>query len=149
MQRRIIPDVVSEQEIVALSQNKSVHDAVQAMSRGNFAAVAVNGPDGKLVGIVSERDMTHRVLALGLNPQTTLLADVMTDAPECLLPTDTCLDAIELMLSRNFRHLPVINDKHEVIAMVSIRDLLETALEELNIVIDDQRDAAFSPEDVA
>lgn len=147
MQRRIIPDVMCEQDIIALNKTSSVHDAVQAMSTHNVAAVPVTNGDNELIGIISERDITHRVLACGLNPQATPLSDVMTDNPECLRPTDSFLDAAELMLSRNFRHLPVVNADHQVIAMVSMRDLLETALEELNINIDDARYKAFGPED--
>ncbi len=147
MQRRIIPDVVPEQQIVSLSKGKTVHDAVQAMSTHNIAAVAITNGDEELVGIISERDITHRVLACGLNPQATRLEDVMTDSPERLLPTDSCLDAIELMLTRNIRHLPVVNGAKQVIAMVSVRDLLEAAVEELNIELDLERDSAFAPED--
>lgn len=146
MKRNIIPGVVREQEIIALSQTSSIHDAVQAMSTHNIAAIAVTNGDGKLVGIVSERDMTHRVLACGLNPQATMLADVMTENPEALHPDDQCVDAIELMLERNFRHLPVITDDGKVIAMVSMRDLLVAALEELDLKSDEERDEAFAPQ---
>ena len=146
MDRAIIPGVVREQEIIALTQTSTIHDAVQAMSTHNIAAIAVINNDGKLVGIVSERDMTHRVLACGLNPQATHLADVMTENPEALHPNDKCVDAIELMLERNFRHLPVITDDEKVIAMVSMRDLLVAALEDLNVETDAARDEAFAPQ---
>ena len=147
MHKRIIPDVVDQQDIIALGQTKSVHDAVQLMSSHNIAAIAVtDGNDHKLIGIISERDITHRVLACGLNPQATPLSDVMTENPECVRPGDACLDAIELMLTRNIRHLPVVTDEHEVVAMVSMRNLLEASLKELGIQIDEKRDAAFSPE---
>ena len=146
MKRSIIPGVVREQDIIALSQTSSIHDAVQAMSTHNIAAIAVTDGDGQLVGIMSERDMTHRVLACGLNPQATPLADVMTENPEALHPNDTCMDAIELMLERNFRHMPVITDEGKVIAMVSMRDLLVAALEELTVESDAARDEAFAPE---
>ena len=146
MQRRIIPDVVNQQDIIALNQTKSVHDAVQLMSSHKIAAIAVTDTTNKLVGIISERDITHRVLACGLNPQATLLSDVMTANPESIRPGDACLDAIELMLTRNIRHLPVVTEDNEVVAMVSVRDLLEASLKELGIQIDAERDAAFSPE---
>lgn len=146
MQQRIIPDVVNEQDIVALNKTSSVHDAVQAMSNRNIAAIAVTDSDNKLIGIVSERDITHRVLACGLNPQATYLSDVMTENPESLHPNDNCLDAVELMLNRNIRHLPVITDDHKVIAMVSMRDLLQAAVNELNVSIDADRKQAFEPE---
>ncbi|MBL4614386.1 MAG: CBS domain-containing protein [Magnetovibrio sp.] len=147
MHRRIIPDVVCEQDIVALNKTSSVHDAVQAMSTRNIAAVAITDGDDVLIGILSERDITHRVLACGLNPQATPLSDVMTENPECLQPSDNCLDAIELMLTRNIRHLPVVNEQHRVVAMVSMRDLLNAALTELNININDASTKAFGPED--
>jgi len=146
MQRRIIPDVVREQDIIALDKTRSIHDAVQMMSTHNIAAVAVTNGDDQLIGIISERDITHRVLACGLNPQTTPLSDVMTEKPETLLGSDSCLDAIELMLTRNIRHLPVIDDQHRVIAMISMRDLLQAALKQLNITIDEARREAFGPE---
>ena len=147
MQRTIIPGIVCEQEVVALNDTASIHVAVQAMSTHNIAAIAVTDGDGKLIGIVSERDMTHRVLACGLNPQTTTLADVMTENPETLRPGDNALDAVELMLGRNFRHLPVVSEDGKVIAMVSVRDLLKAALVDLNVDMDAARDAAFAPED--
>ena len=147
MQRRIIPDVVHEQDIVALDKTRSVHDAVQLMSTHNIAAVAVTNGDHQLIGIISERDITHRVLACGLNPQATPLSDIMTENPETLLASDRCLDAIELMLTRNIRHLPVVDDQRRVIAMISMRDLLKVSLQELNITIDYARREAFGPQD--
>jgi len=147
MQRRIIPDVVREQDIIALDKSRSIHDAVQLMSTHNIAAVAVTNGDDQLIGIISERDITHRVLACGLNPLTTPLSDVMTENPETLLGSDCCLDAIELMLSRNIRHLPVVDARGRVIAMISMRALLKAAVSELNMTIDDARLEAFGPED--
>ena len=90
MQRRIIPDVVREQDIIALDKTRSIHDAVQLMSTHNIAAVAVTNGDDQLIGIISERDITHRVLACGLNPQTTPLSDVKPDKPETLPGSARC-----------------------------------------------------------
>lgn len=146
MKRTIIPGVVHEQDIVALNKSTSIHDAVQAMSTHGIAAVAVIDTDGKLVGIVSERDMTHRVMACGLSPLSTPLSDIMTENPEFLRPGDSCLDAIELMLDRNIRHLPVLTDGGKVVAMISMRDLLLVAAEELNHGLEEARDQAFAPE---
>lgn len=148
MQRNIIPGIVREQEIVSLDKMDTVHDAVQAMSTHHIAAIAVTNTDGELLGIVSERDMTHRILACGLNPQSTLLADVMTANPETLRPSDDAMDAVELMLVRNFRHLPVVTEDGKVIAMVSMRDLLRAALIDLNVNLDAEREAAFASENV-
>lgn len=147
MNRNIIPGVVHEQDIVALNKSTSIHDTVQAMSTHSIAAVAVVDNDGNLVGIVSERDMTHRVMACGLSPLSTPLSDIMTENPEYLHPGDSYLDAIELMLNRNIRHLPVLTDGGKVVAMISMRDLLQVAVEELNQGLEEARDQAFAPED--
>lgn len=150
MQRNIIPGIVREQEIIALDTTASVHDAVQAMSNHRIAAIAITDPiTGNLAGIVSERDMTHRVLACGLNPQSTRLADVMTENPTTLRPGDDALDAVELMLVRNFRHLPVVNETGKVIAMVSMRDLLKAALIDLKVDLEVTQETAFASEKTA
>ena len=76
----------------------------------------------RLVGIVTERDMTVRVVAAGLDADTTPVGEVMTTDPDTLAPNDTASDAIRMMKSRNYRHLPVV-DGGTVVGMVSVRDL--------------------------
>ena len=68
----------------------------------------------------------RRVVAKGLDPKETPIADVMTENPETLSPDDSAGDALEMMLSRHFRHLPVI-DGEKCVGMVSIRDLYKAA----------------------
>jgi len=145
MDMQIIPHIVNEQNVVSLKKTATIHDAVQAMSQRKIAAVAIVDEDNKLIGIVSERDMTHRVLACGLSPQATYLCDIMTQNLETLLPTDNALDAIELMLGRNIRHLPVVDSEHRILAMVSMRDLLKASLRNLDIEIDHHCEIAFAP----
>ncbi|MBL4692137.1 MAG: CBS domain-containing protein [Magnetovibrio sp.] len=135
MQKRIIPDVVSEQDVVTLHTSATIHEAVQAMSTHKIAAVAVTDGAGKLVGIVSERDMTHRVLACGLSPQATRVSTIMTQNLQTLRPDASALDAIKLMLGRNIRHLPVVSDDGFILAMISMRDLLRSTLRDLDIEI--------------
>jgi CBS domain-containing protein len=145
MKMQIIPEIVTKQLIVTLETTARVHEAVQAMSNQNVAAICIVDMDQKLVGIVSERDLTHRVLACGLSPQTTRVADIMSKNPDALRAEDSALDAIELMLGRNIRHLPVVDGDNKVLAMVSIRDLLKGALRSLDVELSVEAQAAFSP----
>jgi CBS domain-containing protein len=78
--------------------------------------------DDLLVGIVTERDLTAKVLAASLDPDVTRLEAVMTPDPDVLAPGDTPSNALELMRDRGFRHLPIV-DKDEIVGIVSIRDL--------------------------
>jgi CBS domain-containing protein len=119
---RIIPDIVQDQEIVALTEDSTAAEAARQMLDLNIAAVVVSGEDGKLTGIVTERDLTRRVLAKALDAEKTAIADIMTRDPDTLNPGDSAVDALELMRTRHYRHLPVVEDG-KVIGMVSIRDL--------------------------
>ena len=121
-QLRIIPDIIHNQSISGLSAERPVLEGAKFMAEKNVAAIVVISDDGKLSGIVTERDLTQRVLAKGLDPDKTTIGDIMTKDPDTLSPGDSALDALELMSVRKYRHLPVVEDG-EVVGMVSIRDL--------------------------
>lgn len=122
MNLRIVPDIIQQQTVFTLSRRDSVIDAARQMVEHHVAAIAVVDEKGRLVGIVTERDMTRRVIAKDLDAHTTTVGDIMTKDPDTLSPNDSALDALELMRMRNYRHLPVI-DGDKLVGMISIRDL--------------------------
>lgn len=122
MHKKIIPDVIKEHTVHCLRRTDNAFQAATEMKKSNIAAILITDADGKLEGIVTERDLTRRVLAAGLAPQETLLADIMTADPDTLDPDDTAGDALEMMRERSFRHLPVSRDGR-LMGMVSVRDL--------------------------
>jgi CBS domain-containing protein len=131
MIRKIVPDVISGQTLLKVSPQENVRAAAKMMRDRKIAAVVVMEAD-KLVGIITERDMTCRVIAAGLNPDTAVARDIMTANPDTLSPDDTASDALNMMRERNYRHLPVVKDER-VVGMVSVRDLYavyKTELEE-------------------
>jgi CBS domain-containing protein len=120
-QLRIIPDIIQNQTIVSLSAASTVLEGAKMMAEKHVAAIVIVD-DGKISGIITERDLTQRVLAKGLDPVEISIADIMTKDPDTLSPGDSARDALELMSVRNYRHLPVVEDG-KVVGMVSIRDL--------------------------
>jgi CBS domain-containing protein len=130
MHRKIIPDIVDNQTICALAATNTVREAAQKMVDHNTAAVVILDRDGHLIGIVTERDITRRLVGKGRDADRTTLDDIMTANPDTLAPNDTALDALELMRVRNYRHLPVV-DGQRVVGMVSIRDLYAAVKVEL------------------
>ena len=122
MQRKIIPEIVNRQKISSLKGENSVLEAATMMANANIGAVVVVDDDGKLVGIITERDMTLRVVSKALDPKETKIADIMTTNPDTLSPDDSAGDALELTQSRHYRHLPVA-EGGKCVGMVSIRDL--------------------------
>lgn len=132
MQHKIMPDIVKKKAVSSLKGDNTVLEAATMMTSANVAAIVVLDDDGKLVGIVTERDLTRRAIAKGLDPNETVIGDIMTENPDTLAPDDSAGDALELMQSRHFRHLPVL-DGEKCVGMVSIRDLYiaaKSALEE-------------------
>ena len=122
MHRSIIPNVINESEVRSLKRTDTAFAAAKEMQMQNIAAVIVTDDDGELVGIVTERDLTRKIIAEGKDPQKVTLNLVMTANPETLAPSDHAGDALEIMRTHSFRHLPVV-DEGRVVGMVSVRDL--------------------------
>jgi CBS domain-containing protein len=76
----------------------------------------------RLIGIFTERDALNKVLAAGLDSFGTKVSEVMTKDPHCIVPTTTVGEAMELVTTRRFRHLPVV-ENGKVLAVVSSGDL--------------------------
>lgn len=131
MQRKIIPDIVQPRELTATTVDATAEQAAKDMAAANVAAIIVLDTDGKLIGIVTERDLSRRVVAENKVPSETKVGDIMTANPDTLAAGDRASDALELMLTRRYRHLPVQGDDGKCIAMVSIRDLYEAVKESL------------------
>jgi CBS domain-containing protein len=121
MTRKIVPDVINNQTLTWVGPTEMVRNAAKLMRERKVAAVLVMETD-RLIGIITERDMTSRVLAADRNPDTTKCREIMTANPDTLSPGDTASDAINMMRSRNYRHLPVV-EGDKVVGMVSVRDL--------------------------
>ena len=132
MQRKIVPNVVARKQVATVVPEDTAFQAAKLMADNHIAALVVVDGESKIIGIVTERDMTQRIIAAGLDGKTTPVKHIMTENPDTLSPEDSAGDALELMQTRNYRHLPVTEDG-KCIAVVSIRDLyvsVKEALEE-------------------
>jgi len=106
----------------------TVSKAAKLMANKNVGAVMVVEKE-RLVGIFTERDAVFRVIARGLDAQTTRLTDVMTTAPQTVDPDKTFGYALLLMYENGFRHVPVIENGKPV-GIVSARNALDPEMEE-------------------
>jgi len=93
------------------------------MVERNIGMVAVV-EEGILAGVFSERDIMSRVVARGLDPDTTSVAAVMTKDIVVAEPDDNLDSALQKMHAIGSRHLPIVHDG-KLVGMISIRDLLE------------------------
>jgi CBS domain-containing protein len=118
--RRIVPDVIGDQPLVALTATDHVRDAARLMKNRHVGSVLVMNGD-VLEGIFTERDMVYRVVADGLDPDLTPLSKVMTPDPDTIDAGATALEALRTMNARGYRHLPVMKNGR-VVGIVSSRD---------------------------
>jgi CBS domain-containing protein len=118
-----IGELIEGQTLTVIEPGWSVRTAAQRMAEKNIGAVAVVD-QGSLAGVFSERDIMSRVVAKGLNPDSTEVSDVMSRELVVAGPNEDVLTAIQKMHSINSRHLPVV-DEGKLVGMISIRDLLE------------------------
>ena len=121
MTRKIVPDLVRDQTLTILAPGLPVREAAKAMADRNIGAVLV-AEAGRLRGICTERDVAHRVVAKGRDPNLTTIADIMTADPATVGPDDTPTHALAMMRRIGCRHLPVMAGER-IVGMLSIRDL--------------------------
>ena len=137
MLRKIVPDVIGKQNLVIVSADMTVRDAVKLMHTQNIGAVMI-GDAQSLTGIFTERDLAFKVVAAGRDPDKVLLADVMTRNPDTLRPEDSPHDALQRMSQGRYRHLPVVAPTGRVVGMVSIRDIYGAMLHQLEDELHDR-----------
>ncbi len=108
---------------VTLDMNKSISRAAQLMAKNQAGAIFVSGPNGELMGIVTDHDFRERVVAPGLDPGKPLRS-IMT-APVATIPSDAVVyEALLRMEERNIDHLAVTDETGALVGNIRHRDLV-------------------------
>jgi signal-transduction protein with cAMP-binding, CBS, and nucleotidyltransferase domain len=113
------------------SNEESVLEVVQMLSSKRGDAALIVDADGGLSGIITDTDVTRRVVAKQLDPGSTKVSTVMTADPTCVTLTDSALDALTAMVENHFRHLPVVDEEGTVVGLLDIAKCLHDAISRL------------------
>lgn len=124
---RSIRTLIEGKECITCPENMTVSEAARVMKRHHIGAIMVIEVD-RLIGIFTERDALFRVLAEDRDLHATRVADVMTRNPQSIAPDKPFADALNLMHSGRFRHVPVV-EHGRAIGMVSASDAMGPELE--------------------
>jgi CBS domain-containing protein len=116
-------------EAVRLNAAASVRQAVLKMVDCKCGSVLIEDSNGQMLGIFTERDLMTRVIAKGLDPDATLLGEVMTTEVFTTGPEDSVQEVRRQLRERHIRHVPVV-EEGSVIAVLSVRDLIRADLAE-------------------
>ncbi|BAL24373.1 cyclic nucleotide-binding/CBS domain-containing protein [Azoarcus sp. KH32C] len=120
---RKIRDIVKDQAILTATADLSVREATRRMADAKVGAIMITAKGGKLAGIFTERDALVKVLANGVDPDKTTLAQVMTSDPTTANADKNLGYALHMMYDGGFRHVPVV-DNGVPVGMISARDAL-------------------------
>ncbi len=110
------------QGLIVAGEDDSIFHVASLMKKHNIGAVLIIRGDD-LVGIISERDITTRVVSERLDPNTTFAKDIMTRELITANMEDGLNGIYEMLASVPFRHLPILKDK-KLAGIVSKRDIL-------------------------
>src|SRR5437867_1282116 len=109
---------------VVASSDTTVFQAVQIMAQHGVGAIAIVDHDHKVLGIFTERDNMMRVTLKRRDPEKTLLREVMSAPVQTATAETSPAEALEHMMTSQFRHLPVVDGDNRIIGVVSVRQLL-------------------------
>ncbi|MEM9500267.1 MAG: CBS domain-containing protein [Pseudomonadota bacterium] len=119
----------SVDDIISCDVATSVSDAVHMLAGKRIGALPVLR-DGKIAGIISERDVIYRLAEMGGSCLDRPVEEIMTSPAVTVEPSTKIDDALALMTKRRFRHFPVVASG-ELVAFISIGDLVKNKIDEI------------------
>jgi CBS domain-containing protein len=118
----------------SVSPDVPVYDALVMMASREIAAVLVI-EQGELLGIVSAKDYATKIVLQGKNGRDVLTREVMTTPVVTVAPEVKIVDAMQIMISKKFRHLPVF-ENGELVGVVTLAELVRAILADQTFQID-------------
>ncbi|KAF8226080.1 CBS-domain-containing protein [Tricholoma matsutake] len=113
---------------LTVPENITVAEASQLCAAKRTDCVLVVDDEEGLSGIFTAKDLAYRVTSEGLDPHTTPVHQIMTRNPMVTRDTTSATEALQLMVSKHFRHLPVCNEDGNVVGLLDITKVFHEAL---------------------
>ncbi len=117
----LVKDIMTD-KVITVSQDETAALAARLLSRHNIGALPVCSTEGKLRGLVTDRDIVLRCVAVDEDPHTTKISQIMSRRIVSVKPEDTAKMATDLMAKEQIRRLPV-EENGKVVGMVSLGDM--------------------------
>ena len=141
-----VSDVIRHKgdRVITVQPQQTVAAAVQVLTKNRIGAAPVVDDQGRVVGIVSERDVIRGIAERGSTLLTLPVEQLMTREVRTCLPEDRLVDLMQIMTSQRFRHLPIVKNG-ALCGIVSIGDVVKQRLEEVQSEVDDLQRYIRSP----
>lgn len=121
-------------EVDTVEPEESAQAAAQRMNSRNVGTLIVIDDQQKPIGIVTDRDLTVKVLARGADGMSVLVHEVMSDTPKCVREDTPLEAALTVMRSGPFRRVPVVDDAGKLVGLLSLDDVLDLLAEEFGAI---------------
>ena len=121
---------ICQREVDTADSKECARAAARRMATRCVGTLVILDREQRPVGILTDRDLAVRVLAEGLNPDTTPVADVMTLHPTTVNENTSIEDVLALMRAKSVRRLPVVERQGRLVGLVSVDDVLALLAEE-------------------
>lgn len=118
----------------SIGPRATVFEAIKLMAEKNVGALLVTDQE-KLVGILSERDYTRKVVLKGKSSRETPVSEIISTDPVTVSPAEKVVDCMRLMTQNRVRHLPVLNGD-KIVGIISIGDLVNWTISAQSAAID-------------
>jgi CBS domain-containing protein len=113
--------------VISVTPDAPVSSAARLLSQYNIGALPVCSADGKLRGVITDRDIVTRCVAVEEDPQTMPVKEIMTRAVMSISPADDLREAVRRMSDKQVRRLPVTDSGGRVAGMVSLADIAKSS----------------------
>lgn len=120
-------------DVFTIAPDATVLTAIELMAEKNIGSLVVMDCN-KLVGIITERDYSRKVILAGKSSRNTLVKEIMTQQVLVIKPSTTIEECMVLMIENSVRYLPVV-EEGRVVGIVSMGNVVNTIISEQNIVI--------------
>jgi len=120
-------------DLWSIPPETTVFEAIRLMAEKNIGAVLVTA-EGKLVGIISERDYTRKVALKGRSSRETPVRDIISVPVLVVSPSHTVEECLRIMTDNRVRHLPVL-ESDRIVGVVSIGDLVNYIISAQSVAI--------------
>ena len=117
------------QDPITLLDNAVVADALKIMKENRIGGIPIVNLEGKLVGIISERDYARKVILKGRSSKETRVQEIMTSPVIHVTRQHTLDECMTIMTNHRIRHLPVMEGDN-LLGIVSIGDLVKWIISE-------------------
>jgi signal-transduction protein with cAMP-binding, CBS, and nucleotidyltransferase domain len=126
---------VMNRRLTTIDIDATVAKAAKAMCHDEVGSVIILDHN-KPIGIVTEEDLACKVVARDLKPSTVHVNDIMSTPLITVSADKTVGDAAKMMVKHKVRRLPIIDEHHKVIGIVTVRDLLAVSNEQNDLLVD-------------